>query len=208
MRKDILGLYEKYHSSRADERLGMFSALGQHFPIRRVLYPGSFVHATPSFVFPDVTYVDMESRARLFFTSPAARKLVSERKIYTQEAQIQFHHQDYAKPLPEEDASFDLLISQYAGFVSQRCKRYLKIGGWLAANNSHGDASMAHWDDDYAFVAALYRRAERFRFEAEGLDRFFVPKKEINVTREYLEKTQRGIGYQHSAFAYIFVRTA
>ena len=37
-----------------------------------------------------------------------------------------------------EDRSVDLLISQYAGIISQPCKRYLKPGGYLLVNNSHG----------------------------------------------------------------------
>ncbi|MFX0037200.1 MAG: hypothetical protein ACFE9I_16330 [Candidatus Hermodarchaeota archaeon] len=40
----------------------------------------------------------------------------------------------------------------YAGFVSQSCKEYLKVGGILLTNNSHGNASMAYIDDDYQFI--------------------------------------------------------
>ena len=58
----------------------------------------------------------------------------------------------YTAGFAEAEKSFDLLISQYAGFVSQHCKKYLKIGGILLVNNSHGDASMAKLDDDYKFV--------------------------------------------------------
>ena len=36
-------------------------------PASRVLYPGSFVDIAPSFVFPQVTYVDMDDRALRFF---------------------------------------------------------------------------------------------------------------------------------------------
>ncbi len=37
----------------------------------------------------------------------------------------------------------DLIISQYAGFVGQETKRYLKEGGILLCNDSHGDATLA-----------------------------------------------------------------
>ena len=105
---------------------------------------------------------------------------------------------------PKCDESFDLLVSQYAGFVSQYCKRYLKIGGWLLANNSHGDAGMAHLDGDYELVGVVNRRSDKFSFSANKLEQYFVPKKDVPVTKEYLEKIKRGIGYQKSAFAYVF----
>lgn len=149
----------------------------------------------------------MEKRAKRFFATPEVHQLISKRKVYSEEAQVQFHHQDYTKHLPERDESFDLLISQYAGFVSQSCKRYLKIGGWLLANNSHGDASMAYLDDDYALVGVVNRRGDKFSYSAKKLEEFFIPKKDVPSTKEYLEKIQRGIGYQKSAFAYVFRRT-
>ena len=207
METNAFALYHKYHLDRADERFGMFESLAKHFSIERVLYPGSFVHVTPSFIFPKVTYVDMEQRAKQFFATPELQQLISERKIYSQEAQVQFHHQDNVKHLPECDESFELLISQYAGFVSQYCRRYLKIGGWLLANNSHGDASMAYLDDDYELVGVVNRRSDKFSFHVNKLEGYFVPKKDVPITKEYLEKIQRGIGYQKSAFAYVFIRT-
>lgn len=87
-----MALYHKYHLDRADERLGMFVALTKHFSIERVLYPGSFVHVTPSFVFPKTTYVDLEQRAQQFFATPEVHQLIAERKVYSQEARVQFHH--------------------------------------------------------------------------------------------------------------------
>ncbi len=168
MQKDALALYHKYHLDRADERLGMFECIAKHFDVERVLYPGSFVHATPSFVFPMVTYVDMEKRAKQFFATPELQQLIAQRKIYAQEAQVQFVHQDYATQLPERDESFDLLVSQYAGFISQHCKRYLKIGGWLLANNSHGDAGMAYLDENYELVGVVKRRSDKFPLQHKG----------------------------------------
>ena len=206
MQKNALALYHKYHLDNADERFGMFEKMAAHFDIESALYPGSFVHVTPSFVFPKVTYIDMERRANQFFAAPELLKLIAKRKIYQEEVQIQFHHQNYTKPLPERDESFDLLISQYAGFVSQNCKRYLKINGWLLANNSHGDAGMANLDEDYELVGVVNRRGDKFTFSVKNLEKYFIPKKDILITKEYLEKIQRGIGYQKSAFAYVFKR--
>ncbi|MEM7131773.1 MAG: hypothetical protein AAF702_36000 [Chloroflexota bacterium] len=203
---DAYTFYQKHHIHKADERFDMFSLLYKRLSIERVLYPGCFVHVTPSFVFPVATYVDMEQRAKRFFAAPGLSSLIASHKIYQQEAVVHFHHQDYREPLPEADEAFDLLISQYGGFVSQSCKRYLKIGGWLLTNNSHGDASMASLDRDYKLVALLHRRDETFRYSTEKLDEYFIPKKDISLTKEYLKKIQRGIAYQKSVFAYLFER--
>jgi hypothetical protein len=49
-----MSLYEKYHASRQDERLGLFESVRAEFGVTRGLYPGCFVHVTPSFVIPEM----------------------------------------------------------------------------------------------------------------------------------------------------------
>ena len=76
----------------------------------------------------------------------------------------------------------------------------------LLANNSHGDASMAWLDQDLALVAAINRRGERFSLVETNPDSYFVPKRDHPITREYLERTKRGVAYTRSAFGYVFRR--
>ena len=95
-------------------------------------------------------------------------------------------------------------MSQYAGFVSENCREYLRKGGILVANNSHGDASLASIDADFRFVAAVNRRGENFWFSRTPLDEYFVPKKNVEVTRESLHETKQGIGYTRAAAEYVF----
>ncbi|MGB3633045.1 MAG: hypothetical protein WA982_03305 [Rubrobacteraceae bacterium] len=204
----VLRTYEDYEESRGDLS-GMFSALAGDFNINRVLYPGSYVHLTPSFVFPTVVYVDTDKRANKFFADRlSVEALVNKRKQYDGRPEITFHHTDYTTDLDEPKGSFDLLVSLYAGFVSEACKRYLRLGRWLLANNSHGDASMASIDPDYEFVAAMKHRGDRYRLAYKDLDTYFVPKKDVEVTSELLRSTGRGIGYTKTATAYVFRRRA
>ena len=63
--------YRKYHIDKADERRGLFEGLVERFGVGRALYPGSFVHVTPSFVIPEVVYVDSDKRAAAFFAGAA-----------------------------------------------------------------------------------------------------------------------------------------
>lgn len=201
-----LDLYDKYHLSRSDEREELFAVVGERYGVERALYPGCFVHVTPSFHIPEVCYVDTERRAAAFFAAPETAELVARRKQYAQPASYRFHHQDYREPIPEPDEAFDLLISQYAGFISQHALAHLKIGGLLLANNSHGDAGMAHLDERYAFVAAVNKRGEQYRLVETDLDSYFVPRKEIEVTPAYQEELGRGIGYKKTAAVYLFER--
>jgi hypothetical protein len=198
--------YDDAMAQRADQ-VELFAALAAAYPIQRVLYPGSYLDISPSFVFPSVTYVDTDRRAKRFFADVAGvRDLVRSRQRYDGDAEIVFHHADYTGDLDAPAASFDLLVSLYAGFVSSPCTRYLRRGGWLLANNSHGDASMARLDPGYQFVAAMQHRPGRYRLATEQLDAYFVPKRAVAVTPELLRATNRGVGYTKSAAAYVFQR--
>lgn len=201
-----IDLYKEYFIDRNFERLELFQLLLEKYDINKVLYPGSFVHITPSFVFPIVTYVDSDKNARKFFSYPELNTFVDKHKSYPQDSTMTFYAEDYTKFNAEPDQSYDLLISQYAGFISQHCKRYLKIGGILLVNNSHGDASMAYIDDDYEFQAVVIHRNERYRISDQNLDSYFVPKKPIELTKAYLEQIQKGIGYTKTASSYLFKR--
>ena len=201
-----ISLYKKYHVDRKDERLGQFTLLAKKFKIQSALYPGSYVHITPSFVFPKVVYVDTMKQAKKFFNDPSVHEFVARKKFYPEHSMMLFHHKDYREDIDEPIESFDLLISQYAGFVSQHCKKYLKVDGLLLANNSHGDASMASIDRNYKLIGVLNKRREKYVFSDKDLSSYFIPKKIREITKEYLEKSGRGVGYTKSPTAYLFKR--
>ncbi len=204
MTKSTQNLYGKYFQERQFERLNLFQIIAEKFNVQRVLYAGSFVHVTPSFVFPNVVYVDNDNQAKQFFCKAENFNFITERKIYPQEAKVSFHFADYRNGFDEKFGSFDLLISQYAGFVGQHCKQYLKTGGLLLANNSHGDAGIAAIDDDYQLLAVFSAKNEKYRISNNNLDEYFVPKSQVEITKEHLEKLQKGIGYKKTASAYLF----
>ncbi|NJC95841.1 MAG: hypothetical protein C3F07_14910 [Anaerolineales bacterium] len=206
MAKSILDLYRRYFEERQFERLDLFKTIADEFKVKRVLYPGSFVHVTPSFVFPSVVYIDNDKQANKFFKSPEIHQLIEDRKVYPQDASFMFHFADYGDGFDEKEKSFDLLISQYAGFVGQYCKPFLKKGGLLLANNSHGDAGVAAMDKDYQLAAVFSLRSGKYKMSKSNLDDYFVPKSSIKLTKEYLMQLQKGIGYTKSSSAYLFRR--
>ena len=59
-------LWEKQDQHRGD-RHRLFTAVAAAIDVESVLYPGSYVDLAPSFVWPQVTYVDIDKRAEQFF---------------------------------------------------------------------------------------------------------------------------------------------
>ena len=196
-----LALYREYVA--CGDRVELVEAIARRFEIERALYAGSYVHITPSLVFPSVTYVDSDKRTRDFFSDASVLSFVTRRKRYPTPAEVKSHFADYSTDFGGEDASFDLLISQFAGFVSQACKRYLKSGGYLLTNNSHGDASMAWADTDYQLIAAV---TPSNKIIETDLDQYFIPKKPVSTTAPAVRALGRGIGYTKPAPHYVFRR--
>ena len=198
--------YREQYTSKGFERLGLFEIVASKFITLHALYPGSFAHITPSLVIPSVTYADTDRRCPGFFEDPAILRMVENRRSYSEEPEVVFHAADYNKQLPEDDQSFDLLISQWAGPVSQACKRYLRIGGILLANDSHGDASLASLDGAYRLVGIVNLRAGRYRLSEANLDAYFTPKSGLPLTCDMIEQRGRPVPYVKSANAYLFRR--
>ena len=159
-----LDLYKKEYIDKQFERKELFILLKNKHNIRKALYPGSFVHITPSLIFPEVVYVDSDKKAKIFFEDlKPINQYIEQNKSYKEESSLCFIFQDYSVPINLPNKHFDLLISQWAGPVSQSCKRYLKPGGVLLANNSHADAGIAYLDNDYQLISVIKYSNKKFR---------------------------------------------
>lgn len=190
------------------DRRGMFKLLVDHYGLQSALYPGSYIHIAPSLYMPTTVYIDSYKKAEDFFKDRTIYEFISKNRVYKEIPIVRYHQSNYNLEFGEKFENFDLLISLYAGFVSQSCKKYLKKEGILLSNNSHGDAGMAYLDKDFEFIAVIYRSNGQYRLTHKNLDKYFIPKKaELNVTKDYLEKIQRGVGYTKTASAYVFRRT-
>lgn len=204
----ITQTYKKYYSDRDYEQIDLFRQIKDKWGIKRAVYPGSYVHISPSFVFSDVVYIDSDKNAKKFFKIGEVKEFINERKEYPDVPKFSFYGIDYRKTLDDLHHQFDLLISQYAGFISDSCKSYLKIGGILLVNNSHGDAGLASIDKDYNFIATVHKSKKKYRITNASLEKYFIPKSKNIVTKELLYKTNKGVGYTKTAPLYIFQRTS
>lgn len=209
MRPVTRKLWAKQNQHHGD-RLRLFSAVAVAIQASRALYPGSFVDVAASFVFPQVTYVDSDARAAKFFDdTEGVDEIISAESVSPGRREVDFIDGDYRRNLGLDDESFDLLISLYAGFVSEHCTRYLRIGGHLLVNPSHGDAAMASIDPRYRLAAAVKSGGPNgYRVDTDDLESYLVPKKPQPVTVERLHELGRGIGYTQSPFAYLFERAS
>lgn len=199
-----LELYKKYYIDKKSENLELFELLKEHFGITSAIYPGSFVHITPSLVFQKTAYIDSDRRTAGFFSDLEVLNWVESQKEYKGKAIIVAFLQNYSKKVPADLGKYELLISQYAGFVSQECKQYLKSAGLLLVNNSHADAGLAFLDSDYELIAAANHSNGKWTLKTADLNEYFVPKKNPHPTKSELLKTMRGVGYKKTATNYIF----
>lgn len=189
------------------DRQRLFAAIAAEFPIRSVLYPGSFVDVAPSFVFASVVYVDNDRRAAQFFDDQdGVAELIAGSRPDPGATTWRFLPVDYRSPLEVAEGQFDLLISLYAGFVSEHCTQYLRPGGILLVNSSHGDAAMASIDPRYELAAVVTSRSGSYTVRSDELATYLQPKKPIDVTPQLLHWRGRGIAYTRAAFAYMFRR--
>lgn len=183
------------------DRARLFAAVAGAAGGDRALYPGSFVDVAASLAWPSVTYVDVDRRAQRFFADDDGV-----REIVGTDAEFWFVRGDYRDDLPLEPETFDVLISLYAGLVSEACTRFLRIGGTLLVNPSHGDVAMASIDERYRLTGVVTSRNGEYRVSTADLDSYLVPRQPIEVTPDLVRERGRGIAYTRSPFAYLFVR--
>lgn len=190
------------------DRWRLFGAIAGAVDAKTVFYPGCYVDIAPSFVFDSVTYLDNDKRAPGFFAdTDGVRELIA-RHNGPANPDITFIPGDYTSRLDLPDEQFDLLVSLYAGFISEHCTQHLEIGGSLLVNPSHGDAAMASIDPRYQLTGVVISGSGNYRVDTTDLDAYLIPKKPQSITADILHETCRGIGYTKSAFAYLFTRTA
>lgn len=201
--------WEQYRESIGD-RSALFAALVDLFPVERALYPGSYVDLSPSTVIPSVTYVDTDRRASRFFDDvDLVRSELLARAPQAVQHRVDFIHGDYTDPMDPTPGGFDLLISLFTGPMAEYCRPYLRDGGWLLANASHGDASLAALDPSWTLVGVVQDSAveageHAFAWTTDELDTFLIPKRPREVEPERIHASGRGLDYTRPAFAYLF----
>ena len=180
--KDYLSRYGGVH----DWHLQAFRVLNNRFSPRRTLYPGSWIHLTPSLVFPYVAYIDLSPKK----ITLDLLQYIEGHAEYQGKPKIVFHQSDYKASFVEEKSSFDLLISLSSGFVSEACSSYLKKGGLLFANNEHYDASMAYVDSKFKAIG-VFKNPELLIRSKKEIESYFMTTRGIPITLEMVVENSK-----------------
>lgn len=182
--------YRDRHGGEHD-LLSVFQQVRGRFGVVRALYPGSYVHITPSLVFPQVCYVDSLKGIGEAFADPRLLEYVHSHKSYPEDAVIRCCQQDYQRSIAEAEESFDLLISLNAGFISQAAKRFLRPEGLLLVNDGHYDARRAYTDLDYVLLGVFKGGTINLGTTEDPLSAYFTTAKGTPLTLEMVEDDAR-----------------
>jgi len=183
LKSSALTAYKKSYQKRGarDAHEVVFQSLTQIDPDipSKVLYPGCHRHITASLVFPHVDYVDCDSKVFDVYQDSAVREWILSDTQKSPE--WTFTCSSFDSPLPTKTfslESFDLLISLSAGLIAKPCARYLKEGGLLLVNDSHGDASAAYvLQDEAQYQLTATWDAKTSTWSTTDLEDYFVTKR-------------------------------
>lgn len=199
MLNNCISEYKEY-VAKTGNRLDLYRLIASTYNIKSAIYPGSHIDIDPSLVIQKVIYVDNFKGAVKFFKNrEIIQEFLDKSKEYSQSCQFDFIASDYTKPLEIE--MFDLIISQYAGFVGQATKKYLKVGGILLCNDSHGDATLSKFDKDFELIGVIVGSN---KLKTTNLDEYFKLPKEKTVNLDIVKSKMKGLKYLKSEDNYIF----
>lgn len=145
------------------------------------------------------TSIILKGAIKFFKDISIIKDYLNDYKQYKISCEVEFIGQDYNDSL--DIPQVDLIISQYAGFVGQATKEYLKIGGILLCNDSHGDATLARFDDDFEFIGVI---TKNLKIKKMNLDRYFILPKNKVVNLNLVKKTMKGPKYIEDVENYLF----
>ncbi len=180
-------------------RRNLYKLVSEQFNIKSAIYPGSYIDIDPSLYIEKVTYIDNFKKAKSFFKNiDDISKYIQFNKTYDKEATFNFIFEDYSKV--ENIEKVDLIISQYAGFVGQQTKQFLKKNGILLCNDSHGDATLAFLDIDYKLIAVINEN----KINYDNLDKYFRLTKNRDIDISLVKSKMKGLKYINNPKNYIF----
>ncbi len=189
----------KNYVDKIGNRKNIYKIVKDIFDLKSAIYPGSYIDIVPSLILEEVTYIDNFKKANTFFKQKnEIVKYIEENKEYSNPSYINFIYDDYSKV--SNIKMVDLIISQYAGFVGQETKQFLKVGGILLANDSHGDATLAYLDESYQFIATLDNDIINF----DNLEKYFSLSRKRMINLSEVNEKQKGPKYINNAQNYIF----
>ena len=176
----VLDKYLSNYGGINDPHLVPLKLIKNNYLIEKVLYPGCWIHLTPSLIFSHVVYVDSFSKMETNLSDPKLLEYIGYNSEDYGESIIKVHNEDYRNEIDEEINSFDLLISLSSGFVSKYCAKYLKKNGILFVNNEHYDAMHAFVDEKFTLVGVFTSKSKLIKKE-KLTESYFQTKNNVTI---------------------------
>jgi len=196
---NILDEYEKYVDKIGDRKT-LYRLVAKKYDVKNALYPGSHIDISASLVIPSVIYIDnYKGTIKFFKYLDEIRSYINTNKEYSEDCTIDFLGLDYNANFMLDKV--DLIISQFAGFVGQATKKHLKKGGILLCNDSHGDATLAYFDNDYDFIGVV---ESNNKIITNDLNKYFKFAKERHIDKNEVLTKMKGPRYKFQPSNYIF----
>ena len=107
----------------------------------------------------------------------------------------------FENEIDEEEDYFDLIVSQFSGFISKYCTRYLTRNGILLANDSHGDATLAFTSGEYDLIGVVNDKLE---IEKTDLEKYFLFSRRKQIDIKKVLETMKEPKYKYIMNSYIF----
>lgn len=161
----VRNAYQKYYVDLGFERRGLFETLEEKLHPETVLYPGSSIHITPSFVFQNVTYVDPSTQAHKFFADlGSVTSFVESHRKSRKPAFLQYLPEDIrsCNSLPRN--YYDLVFTSYSGPIGIHCWQYVKEDGCYVSNNHEGDLAALSANTAATFLGFFSAAKGRYAF--------------------------------------------
>lgn len=159
-------LYCKFYESIGFERIGLFECLKNEFGDRTVIYLGSSIHISPSFVFSSVTYVDNSEMARRFFSDEEAIvNFVERKKIYRRKPRIKYVNADYTNC--EVDSRFSIVLAIFSPGTLAAAKQFLGDDSLLVYLPLPSEKQTTKDDKAYKVVGTIRMKKGKYRYSRE-----------------------------------------
>jgi hypothetical protein len=199
--------YNRLYTELNFDRAGLFEAIMDRYCPGTVLYPGCSIHITPSFYFRHVIYVDISETAKEFFQDERnVLSIIDSNKKYKQSPYIRFISSDYTSELPVRENEYDLLLSIYAGGISEACKKYVRRGGIIVSNNHQNDARQALKDPSLRLEAIIRRKGKKYSIDDGAGEDLQKALSDHGIPAKSMKNPGSGFAYVDNECYFVFRR--
>lgn len=191
--KRPVNVYEQLYRQMSFEREGLFKLVRSLIPVHRVLYPGSSVHITPSFIFSNVCYLDHADKANRFFDdADLVNDIICKNKDYKHDAKWSFINTNFQNDLRGLAGSFDLIISLFSGKQLEYTSRYLEKGGCVLTSDEFSDHDYLMGNQNF-----------ELKFTIQAVANHYVVRNDAEHLRSRPSKPGTGNGYVDNGMYFI-----